>query len=174
MSAERPKISNSKVSILRPQKTPRANADLQKISGDEFREALEQTGARYEWVAGPCDTAFAWLICGIFTTRDLNPAAGNRVWSRLRLLDADDDVIGTIDLSPTAAVKLARTLLEFAISSATLSGEHVVIADRVTALLEHFLSPAKFQQFRDSLTIAARESIRAELLVEDALAAKHR
>src|SRR5437867_1918335 len=101
------------VSILHPDRRPRDAGDFQSISGETFREALAQTGCKYEWIAGDCGGASAWKVNGIFTTRDVNPAAGNRVWSRLRLLDSDDDPIGAIDLSPAAAVKLAKALLNF-------------------------------------------------------------
>jgi hypothetical protein len=171
--ADRPKLNSSNVSILNPGMRPMESpVDWQAMTADEFQQTLERIGCRYEWLAGPGDSAYAWSVVGAYSTKESNRAVGNRMYTRLRLEGSDGEELAVINLSAQDCVNLSKHLLEFAIASANVNNEHAVVADSMTSLLQGFMAPAKFAAFQHSLQIAAEESISAKLRIKAALNAK--
>jgi hypothetical protein len=156
------------ISILHPVMQPEAApCEFTQLSADKFREIFESS--KYVWIAAPSGADY-WRAQGCYTTKDCAPQ--NKVYIRFSLLDADQCEVEHIDISASSAVAIAATLWEFAISTASVNGDHAVIAQQMVDVLSKFLAPDRFSQFRNALAIAAREQIRAEILVTDSLA-KH-
>jgi len=168
--AERPLLPKDNISILHPGMRPSESpVDWQAMSADQFLDIFERMGSGYLWVAQP-DGAAQWSLRGTFTTK--SPRTQNRVFTRLSLLNDDDEEIGHVDLDARACISMARNLISFAISSANVNAEHSVISDQLVDLLGEYLAPARFSQLSAALALAAEEQVAAKLRIKASLNAK--